>query len=851
MTNLVRSNFQDHPFHLVSPSPWPLYTSISLFTLTVNAALSMHLFNNSYIFFYVALITVVVSMTFWFRDIISEGTYLGNHTLAVQKGLNLGVIVRRCAAYLYGLIKSEHCFWMFPATGLGKGESPELNIAFHVKGEAVKTDWYELFQAEVFTNKDWLLESHLLGASSLRAASQSGKDAFSELVFNITKLIRSRENQDRISIHNVESGSSKKTDKQICRTTGLPTVRKNYGNRGIIVPGVISLYNEEFTTGRRPVIATRTFSTSTEGFSNGSTNAVEKIRKIAELCKENPDFVVTDKLYRLLYDKKLYYIAYEKLKSKPGNMTPGIVPTTLDGMSTEVIAEIVEKIKNESFEFKPGRRVHIPKANGKTRPLTIAPPRDKIVQESIRMILEAIYEPAFSDNSHGFRPNRSCHSTLKTFNQKFRVAKWFIEGDITKCFDSIDHNMLIGVLEERVKDRKFINLIRKALKAGYFEFNRLEISLAGTPQGSIISPILANIFLDKLDKFVEHLKINFDVGERASINPVWKRMENAMYRAKDIQEKVMIRKEMLKFKSKLAVDPSFKKLVYIRYADDWVIGVRGSREDCNFILSEVRIFLQEKLKLSLSEDKTKITNSKHEVATFLSVNIRMFKTLHYRRVKGRSTRTADALRLTAPIDKIVNKLKTNGFMKEEIPAPKFIWLANSKDEIILLYNSVYRGITNYYRFVHNFNELSSRVHHILKSSCAKLLAAKFTLKSQARVFELYGKDFKGKDKHSFIKATYGNKPSAFNTSMNDVMLRVNASGISKASLENLTCSICESSYRVEMHHVRHMKDLNPKARFIDKLMARRNRKQIPLCRNCHLDHHKAMSMNKDTSQKVK
>lgn len=364
-------------------------------------------------------------------------------------------------------------------------------------------------------NKDRLLEFHLLGASSLRAALQSGQDALSELVLNITELIRSRLNQDRISIHNVESGSSKETDKQISRTTGLPKGGNSYGNRGIVVP----ITNKEFVSGRRPVIAIRTMSTSTEGFSDGSTDAVEKIRKIAELCKENPKFIVTDKLYRLLYDKRLYYIAYDKLKSKPGNMTPGIVPITLDGMSPQVVANIIEEIKSEKFEFKPGRRVHIPKANGKTRPLTIAPPRDKIVQECIRMVLESIYEPAFSDNSHGFRPNRSCHSALKMFNQKLRVAKWFIEGDITKCFDEIDHKLLISILEERIKDKKFINLIRKALKAGYFEFNKLEISVAGTPQGSIISPILANIFLDKLDQFVEQLKSKFDIGKHASINP--------------------------------------------------------------------------------------------------------------------------------------------------------------------------------------------------------------------------------------------------------------------------------------------------------------------------------------------
>nr|UED14394.1 hypothetical protein [Ophiocordyceps sp.] len=757
--------------------------------------------------------------------------------------------MRRWVACLYGSVRTEHYFRMFPANGLGKGESPELNIAFHLKGVKIKTDWDLNSQAEIPMNKDILLEFHLPGASLRRAVSWSGKDTWNELIFNITRLIGNHYNQDRTSIQNVESGSSKGIDKQVCETTGLPTVQKDHGNRGIVVPITTNLIfnSRKVISGRKPVIGLRTISSAAEGFSTASPNALEKIRKIAQLCKDKPDFKVTDKLYRLLYDKKLHLTAYDKLKSKPGNMTPGIVPTTLDGMSDEVLNEIIDKIKNGSFNFQPGRRVQIPKANGKTRPLTIAPPRDKIVQESIRMILEAIYEPAFSDNSHGFRPNRSCHSALKMLNQKFRVSKWFIEGDITKCFDEINHKLLITILEERIKDVKFINIIRKALKAGYFEFKKHESSIAGTPQGSIISPILANIYLSKLDNFVERLKSEFDIGTKASINPQWKSVENAMFRSKILEEKIELRKKMLKITSKMPIDPNFKKIVYVRYADDWILGVRGSYEDCEKILKRIEEFLASELNLELSKEKTKITSAKFETANFLSVKINKFKHMRYRRVNGRLTRVTDSLRLTAPISKIVNKLKTNGFIKNKETIPRFIWLSNSKDEIIILYNSVYRGITNYYRFVHNFNELSSRIHHILKSSCAKLLAAKFNLKSQVKVFEVYGKNLKGDDKHGFIQAVYGNRPSAFNMNVEDVILRVNARGISKASLENLKCTTCGSNYRVEMHHVRLMKDLNPKARLIDKIMARRNRKQIPLCRSCHLEHHRNKRLPKSKS----
>jgi len=193
----------------------------------------------------------------------------------------------------------------------------------------------------------------------------------------------------------------------------LPTALKGHGNRGIVVP----------LAGRVPGISVCNFSTIAGSSSTVSTDGLGKLQKIRELCEANKEFVVNDRLYRLLYDKELYYAAYKKLKSKPGNMTPGITPTTLDGLSVEVIEEIINSLKDESFKFQPGRRINIPKANGGQRPLTIAPPRDKLVQECIRIILEAIYEPSFNENSHGFRPNKSCHTALRAARQKFVMAR--------------------------------------------------------------------------------------------------------------------------------------------------------------------------------------------------------------------------------------------------------------------------------------------------------------------------------------------------------------------------------------------------------------------------------------------
>lgn len=243
------------------------------------------------------------------------------------------------------------------------------------------------------------------------------------------------------------------------------------------------------------------------------------------------------------------------------------------------------------------------------------------------------------------------------------------------------------------------------------------------------------------------------------------------------------------------------------------------------------------MKLELSKEKTLITNSKEEAALFLSTRIKKGAHTTYRRSQERLRRNVSNIRLTAPIDRVTKNLKAGGFIKGNEPTPKFIWMHNDKDAIILQYNSVYRGIINYYRFACNFNDLSAKVHYILKESCAKLLAAKFNLNSQAKVFARFGKDLRGDGKHKFVEVILGINTAAFKVSVDDINLRIFAENISKASLDNLRCAICYSNYRVEMHHIRMMKDLYPKISLVDRLMAKRRRKQIPLCRYCHVKHH--------------
>jgi hypothetical protein len=297
---------------------------------------------------------------------------------------------------------------------------------------------------------------------------------------------------------------------------------------------------------------------------------------------------------------------------------------------------------------------------------------------------------------------------------------------------------------------------------------------------------------------------------------------------------------MMTVPSKDSLDPQFKKLVYVRYADDWLVGIRGSKQECQNILERIKIFLKTELKLELSTKKTLITNASEDKALFLGT--RIFKAKHQTFSRSRFgfvQRNNRDIRLEAPLDRVTRKLTEVGFFSDKMPVPRFLWLANDKDTIITLYNSVYRGYINYYSFAVNLNQLSSWVHYILKTSCAKLLAAKFNMKSQSKIHKTFGKDMKGKDRIKFVSAVYGLKPWNFKTSEVDVIKTLYTETLSIASLQNLSCSKCGSNYRVEMHHVRHLKDLNPKMKYVDALMAKRKRKQIPLCRSCHIEYHKS------------
>jgi group II intron reverse transcriptase/maturase len=567
-----------------------------------------------------------------------------------------------------------------------------------------------------------------------------------------------------------------------------------------------------------------------------------------------------------MYKEDLYIVAYERIKSKPGNMTPGTDGATIDGWSLRAIWEIIQEMRSEQFQFKPVRTEYIPKSNGKMRKLGIPSTRDKVVQEVIRKILEAIYDspygPYFRDTSHGFRPNRSCHTALREIRGKWAATNWFVEGDIQACFDEIDHGVLVNLLRKKIKDERFLNLIWKLLRAGYLDLRaERKDSLAGTPQGGLASPILANVYLHELDEKIEELRQRLEKGKRKGRNPHYRRLL-ARKRSLAKQGKTNT-KEFRNLIKQIRVtpavdvnDPNFIRVKYIRYCDDWIIGICGSRALAEQVKEDIKTFLAEQLHLTLSEDKTHITHGRNGQAKFLGTLItigrggqqRVVKTTNGsgRTIKRRST--GWEIVMTAPIDNLIRRLHNRGFCTATGESTtKLGWTNLDPEQIVSLYSGINRGIQNYYRFADNFGHLS-RIQHILRFSLARTFAAKFRI-SVRQVFVRYGKNITVKVKAQDSKrdrfvSFYRNrnwqkKRNAFVTNGRTIDLVRMAIRMRTRSKLGKPCCICGSLEGVEMHHVRHIRKMGQKkATGFKAIMNALNRKQLPTCKSCHAKIHR-------------
>mgnify|MGYP000382138493 FL=1 len=577
-----------------------------------------------------------------------------------------------------------------------------------------------------------------------------------------------------------------------------------------------------------------------------------------------------ERLYRILFNEQMFYVAYQSIYAKPGNMTPGSDGKTIDGMSVDRIGHLIAALKDESYMPTPARRVFIPKKNGKIRPLGIPSIEDKMVQEVVRLIIEAVYEGHFENSSHGFRPRRSCHTALRSIQTLFTGANWFIEGDIKGFFDNIDHHILIETLRERISDERFLRLIWKFLKAGYIEDFTFHKTYSGTPQGGIISPILANIYLDKFDKYMREYAESFDKGKKKRENPLHAsysrkavRLRKTIRNATDEDTKRELLTQLKEVEAKtrrvpasMAMDSNYKRLKYIRYADDFLIGVIGSKADCAKMKENFTIFMRDKLKLELSEEKTLITNAQ-DSAKFLGYEISVRKSEAMKRNKlGWLKRPfSGRIILALPIASVQKKLLELKAMELRVINGKEIWYAMPRNyltkedpaTICARYTTEIRGLYQYYRIADNISFAGSKFGYKMRYSICKTLAKKLN-SSTAKVIRKYRRDpalaipyqaKKGETKFRILyndgfarqepdkDATCDNLPNTFVLPFPTLAER----------LMEHKCELCgATNVKTVMYQVRKLKGINTDTEW-HRLMIKKWRKTLAVCKHCNANIH--------------
>lgn len=572
-----------------------------------------------------------------------------------------------------------------------------------------------------------------------------------------------------------------------------------------------------------------------------------------------------ERLYRLLFNEEMFFLAYQRIYAKQGNMTPGTDGRTVDQMSIQRIERLIGALRTEEYQPHPAKRVYIPKKNGKKRPLGIPSFDDKLVQEVTRMILEAIYEGHFEYTSHGFRPHRSCHTALTHIQDKFTGAKWFIEGDIKGFFDNIKHEILVNILKERIADERFIRLIRKFLKAGYAEQWKFHNTYSGTPQGGIVSPILANIYLDKFDKYMKMYADKFNKGERRKVSSEYRRLNNKKTRLakklKSVTDESVRAGMITEIKETLAqtyvtpchepMDANYRRIQYVRYADDFLIGVIGSKSECQAIKADIKEFMTEQLGLELSDEKTLITNAKDK-AKFLGYEIFVrSKAFMHKDSRGVMKRFGNgSVLLHVSMDTAKAKLLEYGALRiakegnQDIwkPKPRGFMIGNKVEDIVAQYNTEIRGFYNYYAIANNISTIGHSFGYIMEYSMYKTIAQKLNLTmSQAKLKFLKDKKFivpfTGKNGEVRYRIFYDGgfkRKEPFNGSIVDYI--PNTAFVPKLSLmERLktgTCEICGKKGNLIMHHVRNLNQLKADSPW-NAIMIKKRRKTLAICESCN------------------
>jgi group II intron reverse transcriptase/maturase len=554
-----------------------------------------------------------------------------------------------------------------------------------------------------------------------------------------------------------------------------------------------------------------------------------------------------------LFNPHLYLMAYGRLYSNDGALTPGADGETVDGMSQGKIGRIIDALRHERYRFRPVKRIYIPKKNGKMRPLGLPSWSDKLVGEVVRLLLEAYYEPTFSARSHGFRPGRGCHTALTEVANTWTGTAWFVEGDIADCFGSLDHEILLETLGEKIHDNRFLRLLKNMLRAGYFEDWEWNATLSGAPQGGVVSPILSNIYLDRLDKFVETvLTPEYTRGKIRKNNPDYAKVQHAIVRARERGDRPLareLRKRLHRLPARNPQDPGYRRLRYIRYADDHLLGFAGPKAEAEQIKARLAQFLRDELKLELSEDKTLITHAKTGAAKFLGYEITV---QHNERKLTRGRRTVNGT-ISLRVPRAVIKAKCEPYTQHGKPEYRPQLMNRDDHTIISTYGAEYRGYVQYYLLAGDVYRLN-RLHWVMLTSMLKTLAAKHrsTVTKMAR-------------KHKAVTATPHGPRTCFQATVEREgrkPLVAQFGGIpltrqKKAVLHDRSpapqptrrkgkeliarlragqCELCQLRADVQVHQVRKLADLAKQGRpqpAWTQLMAKRRRKTLVVCPPCH------------------
>lgn len=563
-----------------------------------------------------------------------------------------------------------------------------------------------------------------------------------------------------------------------------------------------------------------------------------------------------ERVYRLLFNPQLYLLAYGRLYKNEGAMTRGTTGETADAMSMSKIETLIARLRDERFRWTPVRRVEIPKRGGGTRPLGIPTWMDKLLQEVMRLLLEAYYEPQFSDHSHGFRPERGCHTALMDVTRNGKGTKWFIEGDIKGCFDNIDHSVLLATLRENIHDNRFLRLIENLLQAGYCQQWLYHGSYSGTPQGGVISPLLANIYLDRLDRYVEQsLLPTYTRGERRKRNPEWNQAtcKCKYYRRRGRHEEA---KRWDQARRRIPScdpnDPDFRRLHYVRYAADFLLCFAGPKREAEEIRSGLKGFLRETLRLELSEEKTLITHAATRPARFLGYELRSQHCDTWRDAKN--VRSVNGvMRLGVPRE--VVQAACRRYMKRGKPTHRPEIAADTDFDIVLQYQWHYAGLVNYYALAQNIAALG-KLRFVMESSLLRTLANKH----KSSVGKMWRKHkSKVQTPHGPLRCLVVTHPRPGREPLvarfGGLPLRRQEKAVIRDQVPIRRprrvelvkrfladeCEVCGATGRVVVHHVRKLCDLKRDGRreLPDwaKIMIARRRKTLVLCAPCHAAIH--------------